>query len=249
MLLVIPAIEIKNGKCVRQVQDVDGCKYSDDPIEMAKMWRKENAKTLHITDLDGVSAGFPVNIKTIKQMVKTVDIPIELGGGLRTFDAVKNALENGIYRTVIGTMLIENPEEAKRCIDRFGPSKVVLGIDAKNYCATIKGGEDSGLTPISIALNARELGFRRIVYTDVLAINNLRKPNFDALKLLAQKIELRITSSGGVSCLEDLLKLQEYEPLGIDSVIIGTALYENKFPCQRLWRMCEAGNYPYTARI
>lgn len=250
MLLVIPSIEIKNGKCARRVQSIGGIPFSDDPVEMAKLWRKENAKSLHVTDVDGALQGHPVNFKIIKQMVETVDIPIELGGGMRTYRDVELALENGIFRAVIGTMLIENPDEAKRTIDKFGASKIVLGIDTKNYRVAIKGGEeDSGLTPVSAALNAKQLGFRRLLYTNVLTDGITRKPNFEAIKLLAEKTQMRITASGGISGLEDLLKLQELEPLGIDSAIIGRALYENKFSCQGLWRLCEAGDFPYTAKV
>ncbi len=250
MLLIIPAIEVKGGKCVQMVQGTQGFVYSDDPVEMAKLWRKENAKTLHVTDVDGAIEGHMVNFDIIRRMVETVDIPIEMGGGLRTFDEVKKAFDGGIFRVVIGTMLIENPEEAKRVVSTFGPTKVALGIDAKNRHVKIKGWkEDSGLTIISLALNAKALGFRRVIFTDILVDGTFRGPNFEAVRMLAEKTGMRITASGGFGGLADLLKMQELEPLGVDSVIIGRALYENKFSCQGIWRLCEAGNYPYTARI
>jgi len=250
MLLIIPAVEIKGGKCVQMVQGMEGFVYSDDPIEMAKLWRKENAKTLHVTDVDGAIEGRLVNFDVIQKMVKTVDIPIELGGGLRTFDEVKKALDIGIYRVVISTMVIEQPDEAKRVLDAFGPSKIVLGIDAENGIVQTKGWkETSGLTAITVALNAKQLGFRRIVYTDIMREGMMVGPNFDAIKMLAEKTGMRITASGGVGGLEDLMKLQDLESLGVDSVVIGRALYANKFSCQGLWRLCEAGNYPYTAKV
>ena len=250
MLLIIPAVEIKGGKCVQMVQGAEGFVHSDDPIEMAKLWRKENAKTLHVTDVDGALEGRLVNFSVIQQMVKTVDIPIELGGGLRTIDEIRKALDLGIYRVVISTMLIERPDEAKRVLDEFGASKIVLGIDAENGIVQTRGWkEDSGLTAITVALNAKQLGFKRIVYTDILRDGMMAGPNFDAIKMLAEKTGMRVTASGGIGGLEDLLKLQELEPLGVDSVIIGRALYENKFACQGLWRLCEAGNYPYTAKV
>ena len=250
MLLIIPSIEIKDGKCLRSVQGVGGFSYTDDPVERAKLWRKENSKSLHVTDVDGALAGRMVNFDVIQRIVKAVDIPIELGGGLRTFDEVRKALECGIYRVVIGTMLIEEPDEAKRALDAFGASKVVLGIDAENGIAKIQGRHiGSGLTAISVALNAKQLGFRRVVYTDVLVYRTMRGPNLGAIKMLAEKTGMSVTASGGVSGLEDLLKLQELEPLGVDSVVIGRALYENKFSCQGLWRLCEAGNFPYTAKV
>lgn len=250
MLLVIPAIEIKGGKCVQMVQGIEGFVYSDDPMEMAKLWRKENTKTIHVTDVDGALTGRPVNTEVISRMVKTIDIPIELGGGLRTLDDVKRAFECGIYRVVVGTMIIENPDEAKRVLDKFGASKVALAIGAADGRVRVKGWqEDSGLPAISVALNAKTIGFKRIVYTDIQAHGLLRSADFDAIKQLAEATRLRITASGGISGLEDLLKMQELEPLGVDSVIIGRALYANKFACQGIWRVCEAGEFPFTAKV
>lgn len=250
MLLIIPAIEIKNGKCVQMVQGIQGFVYTDDPIEMAKLWRKENAKTLHVTDVDGAMEGRLVNFDVIERMAKTVDIPIELGGGLRTFDEIKRAFDAGMYRVVISTMFIEKPDEAKHILETYGPSKVVLGLDAKNGIVRIGGWqEDTGLTAVSIALNAKLMGFKRIVYTDILLDGMMRGPNFAAIRSLAETTGLRITASGGISNLDDLLKLQEMEPLGVDSAVIGRALYENRFACQELWRLCEAGDYPYTAKV
>jgi phosphoribosylformimino-5-aminoimidazole carboxamide ribotide isomerase len=250
MLLIIPSIEIKNGNCARKVQGIGKSIYSDDPIEIAKLWRKENAKSLHVTDCDGVAAGTPVNFETVRRMVKTVDIPIELGGGITKFEDAQKAFDNGIYRIVIGTMLIDNPSDAKRTLDAFGPSKVVLGLDTRFVYKAIKSNvKSTGFTPLSIAFNAKQIGFRRILYTDVVVDGSRRKPNFKAIRQLAEQTQLKVTVSGGISNLDDLLELQEFEPLGIDSVIIGRALYENKFSCQGLWRLCEAGNYPYTAKI
>ncbi len=250
MLLVIPSIEIKDGKCLRPVQGAAGFSYTDDPVERAKLWRKENSKALHVTDVDGAIAGRMVNFDIIRRMVKAVDIPIEIGGGLRTFDEVRKALECGIYRVVIGTMLIDEPDQAKRAIDAYGASKVVLGIDAENGIVKIQGRNvGSGLTAISAVLNAKQLGFRRVVYTDVLVYRTMRGPNLVAIRMLAEKTGMSVTASGGVSGLDDLLKLQELEPIGVDSVVIGRALYENQFSCQGLWRLCEAGNFPYTAKV
>ncbi|MBI1805231.1 MAG: 1-(5-phosphoribosyl)-5-[(5-phosphoribosylamino)methylideneamino]imidazole-4-carboxamide isomerase [Ignavibacteriae bacterium] len=250
MLLVIPAIEIKGGKCVQMVQGHEGFVYSDDPIEMAKLWRKENAKSLHVTDVDGALAGRLVNFDVIERMVKTVDIPIELGGGLRTFEEVKRAFDAGVYRVLVSTMLIDNPGEAKRIVDVFGASKVVLGIDAENGIVMTRGWKkDSGLTAISVALNAKALGFKRVVYTDITVDGTMRGANLSAIRELAQKTGMRVTASGGLSGFSDLLRLQEFEQYGVDSVVIGRALYANKFSCQELWRICESGDFPYTARI
>jgi phosphoribosylformimino-5-aminoimidazole carboxamide ribotide isomerase len=249
MLLVIPAIEIKEGRTVRTVLGGDGSVYTDDPVETARLYRMENAKSLHVTDVDGAVQGHPVNSDLVHKLVQSVDIPVELGGGLRTFEAVEQAFGMGIYRAVVGTMLIERPDEAKRIIDTFGPSKIVLGIDARNGIVRTHGWvESSGLTAVSVALNAKALGFRRIIYTDTPS-DVTRGVNLQMLRTLAEGTGMRITASGGIGGLDDLLKIQELEKYGVDSVVIGRALYENKFSCQDLWRRCETGRYPYTAKI
>ncbi len=250
MLLVIPAIEIRGGRTTRKVQGTAASEYSDDPVAMARLYRKENAKSLHVTDVDGALQGHPVNTEVVRKMVNSVDIPLELGGGLRTFETVQQAFDLGIYRAVIGTMLIERPEVARRVVETFGPSKVVLGIDATDGIVTTHGWtESSGLSAISVALNARALGFRRVVYTDTGLDGKLRGVNLRMLRDLGEKTGMRITASGGIGGLDDLLKVQELERYGVDSVVIGRALYENKFSCQGLWRRCEEGEYPYTAKV
>ena len=250
MLLIIPAVDIRGGLCVQMVQGTEGYVYSSDPVEMARLWRKENAKSLHVTDIDGALEGHIVNVDPIRRLVSTVDIPIELGGGLRTFEAVKSAFDHGVYRVLISTMLIEKPEEAKRVLEAFGPSKVVLGIDALNGIVATHGWtQSSGLTALSVALNAKALGFKRVVYTDIKLDGTLRGVNLKVLRELAEKTGMRVTCAGGVSGLDDLLKVQELEKYGVDSAIIGRALYENKFSCQGIWRFCEAGEYPYTAKV
>jgi phosphoribosylformimino-5-aminoimidazole carboxamide ribotide isomerase len=232
------------------VQGIEDFAYSNDPVEMARLWRKENAKSLHVTDVDGAFHGRLYNREPIKRMVETVDIPIEVGGGLRSFDAVQEAFDIGAYRVVIGTMAIENPDEARRLIDTFGPSKIVLGIDATDGIVTMRGRvETSGLTALTVALNAKLMGFRRLIYTDTRLDGTLRGVNLNVLRDLAEKAGMRVTASGGIAGLDDLLKIQELEPLGVDSVVVGRALYQNRFSCQGLWRMCEAGNYPYTAKV
>jgi phosphoribosylformimino-5-aminoimidazole carboxamide ribotide isomerase len=254
MLLVVPSIEIKHGKVLQRVQSVsggaNGYAYSDDPIENAKLWRKENSKALYVADIDGAIEGRMANFEIIRKMVETVDIPIMLGGGMRSFEQVKKAFDAGISRAVIGTLFIDNPDEAKKILDAYGPNKVIIGIDARDGMVEIRGrSAHSYLTAVSVALNAKQLGFTRAMYTDIVRYETNSGPNFAALKTLAETVGMKLTAAGGVSGLDDLLKLQELEPLGLDSVVIGRALYENKFSCQGLWRMCEAGEFPYTAKI
>ncbi|HZY10129.1 MAG TPA: HisA/HisF-related TIM barrel protein, partial [Bacteroidota bacterium] len=221
-----------------------------DPIEMAKLWRKENAKCLHVIDVDGAIEGHPVNFEIIERMVKTVDIPIETSGGLRTFEDIKRVFSIGAYRVIIGTMMIDNPDQAKKALDTFSPNKVVLSIDVQNNFVKMMGRkEETGLMPISLALNAKQMGFKRIVYTWTAIDEPMTETHIKDIKVLAEQTRLRVTVHGGIYGLQDLLKLQEIESVGVDSVIIGNALYQNNFSCQALWRICEAGNFPYTAKI
>ncbi len=239
MLLILPAVDIKDGRCVRLVQGELGTEkiYSDDPVHMAILWRGENAKTLHVVDLDGAFDGKMKNLEVLRRMMKAVDIPIQIGGGIRTYDQVKQLFEIGVYRVVLGTSAIDDPELVARCVKDFGARKIVVGIDAMNGVVMTKGWtENTGIEAVSLALNMKSMGVCRIVYTDIARDGMLSGPNFDAIRNIAIKTGLRVTASGGVSGYKDLITLQELEKFGVDSVIIGKALYENRFSCQALWR-------------
>ncbi len=242
MILILPAIDIKDGMCVRLVQGEPGTEkiYSNDPARMAILWRGENAKTLHVVDLDGAFEGQLKNLGAIKKIVDAVDIPVQLGGGIRSYEEIQELFNIGVYRVVLGTAAIEDPELIRRVVKDFGVRKAAVGIDAKNGVVMTQGWQhDSGVDAISLALKMKDLGVCRIVYTDIMRDGMLTGPNFDAIKEMAVRTGLKITASGGVSGFKDLIRLQELEIFGVDSVIVGKALYENKFPCQALWRLNE----------
>ena len=242
MVLLVPAIDIRDGRCVRLVQGEPGTEkiYSNDPVQMAILWRGENAKCLHVVDLHGAFEGSMKNLELIRRMVNTVDIPIQIGGGIRTFEQVKQLIEIGVYRVVLGTAAIEDPELVTRSIASFGKSKIAIGIDAKNGIVMTQGWQnDSGINAIDLALAMKSRGVCRVIYTDIARDGMLNGPNFEAIKEIAIKSELRVTASGGVSTFEDLRTIQELEKFGVDSVIVGKALYENRFACEALWRMNE----------
>jgi phosphoribosylformimino-5-aminoimidazole carboxamide ribotide isomerase len=250
MILVIPAIEIRGSRCVQMIQGVEGYSYSDDPVAVARLWRTENAKTLHVTDVDGADASRLVNIDIIRAMIEAVDIPIMIGGGLRSFGAVKEAFDLGAYRVVVGTMLVDRPDEARRVLQSYGPSKIVLGMNAVDgIVSTHMFSPSTGRFAVDVALKAKLLGFTRVLYTDIRLDGTLRGVDLEMLREMGEKTGMRVTASGGVAGLEDLLKIQELERYGVDSAVIGRALCENKFACQGLWRRSEAGNYPFTARV
>jgi phosphoribosylformimino-5-aminoimidazole carboxamide ribotide isomerase len=242
MILVIPAIDIRDGKCVRLVQGAPGTErvYSDDPVRMAILWRGENAKMLHVVDLDGALEGEMKNVNVIKKIIGAVEIPVQVGGGIRTYEQARDALHVGAGRVVMSTAAIEDPDLIKRLIVEFGPRRIVVAIDAKNNIVQMRGWqEDSGLGAVSLGLNMKLLGTERVLYTDITRDGTLSGPNFSAIKEFAVKTGLKVTASGGISGYQDLRRMQELEQHGVDSVIVGRALYENRFPCQELWRMCE----------
>ncbi len=241
-MLIYPAIDLSGGKCVRLIQGVAGTEkiYCDDPVKMAVLWRGENFKTIHAVDLDGAFGGSMKNFEVIRRMVDAVDIPIQVGGGIRTLDQCERLFTAGVSRVVIGTMALENPDLLGELVAKYTASRIVVGIDAKNGIVKTKGWtEDSGVTAVSLGLNMKSLGIKRIVYTDIARDGMMIGPNIDAIREMALKTGLRITASGGVSGYRDLLKLAPLEQVGVDSIIIGKALYENKFPCQALWRDVE----------
>jgi len=244
VLLIFPAIEIRDGKCLRTVQGAEGAMTTNDPIEMARLWRRENAKSLHVTDVDGYQSGTIVNGDIIREMVKSVDIPIELGGSLRTFEEVEQAIGLGMYRVTVNPSMIGDEKLLRQCLEMFGASKIVVGIVIP--AADKEAAEREALATVA---RAKAGGIKRVLYTDIVHEGAAKHPNYDTIKTLGERTGMRITVSGGVSGLDDLLKLQELESAGVDSVVIGRAMYENKFSCQGIWSMSEAGNYPYTAKV
>jgi phosphoribosylformimino-5-aminoimidazole carboxamide ribotide isomerase len=215
--------------------------YSESPLNMARLFRKENAKVIHITDLDGAVSGKRKNYELIKEITDTVGVPIQLGGGIRTFEIAAQLLnELGVYRIVIGTSAIDNIDLIKKILDEFGKTKIAISVDVRNGFLVKDGWSNvTDIKPIDFALGMKSLGIERIIYQDVSRVGTLIGPDTEALKNIAEQTKLKITAAGGISSYNDLKKIQELEPLGIDSVMMSRALYENSFPCQAIWRMQE----------
>lgn len=244
-LLVIPSMDIKDGKLVRIVQEIPKMGpsvYPDDPIEMAKIWRAENAKCLHVVDFDGAWFGSNKNLPIIEKLIQSVVIPVQVGGGLRSIEKIREVFSIGAARVVLGTAAVTCPELIEQAIDEFGPEKIIVSLDVIQNSVVIQGRkETSALNPVSLGLNMKAIGVKRLIITDVERNGLMLGPNMELIKIMATKVGLRITSSGGISGYRDLISLLELTPLGVDSVIIGRALYENQFPCQELWRIAEYG--------
>lgn len=244
MLLIFPSIEISDGCCVQAVLGGRGTEdlYPNDPIKTAILWRGENAKTLHVIDLDGVRQGKLVNRDTIARMVKAVDIPVQVAGGLQDYDEICDLIGLGVYRVVIGTAAIENPPLVERVIRKFGARKVAISIETcDGVIRTRRETREIPASPLEHTLALKRLGVCRIIYASLDQESGAKVLKFDELRSLAASANIRVTAQGGVHGYEDLIRLQELEKVGVDSVIIGKSLYENRFPCQGLWRLNERG--------
>ena len=231
-MIVIPAIDIKDGKCVRLLQGrmEDETIYGDSPREMALRWQREGAAYLHIVDLNGAFEGRGVNDDAVREIVEAVDMLTELGGGIRDMARIDALLKMGIGRVILGTAAIENPDLVSAAIEKYGPERILVGIDAKNGIAVTRGwAADGGRPAVDLALDMKRRGVARIVYTDIARDGMLVGPNVPETARMAHETGLKVIASGGVSSLDDIQALKELEPLGVDSVITGKAIYEGKF--------------------
>ena len=234
-----PAIDMKNGKCVRLRQGAfkDITVYSEHPEEIAALWQEKGATFLHLVDLDGAQAGRSVNEETIKKIVSSVNIPVEIGGGIRSEEAIKNMLALGVKRVIIGTKAVEEPEFLKDMVEKFGADAIAAGVDAKDGMVAIQGWEQvSTVTATDLCLKMKEYGVKHIIYTDISRDGMLSGPNIPATKKLTEETGLDIIASGGVSCMEDLQALYD---AGISGAIMGKALYEKRVDLEEAVRRFE----------
>lgn len=225
---LFPAIDIKNGQCVRlrqgQFHNIEV--YSQVPVRIAKSFQEAGAAFIHIVDLDGALAGHSVNEDVIKAIVQNVSIPVEVGGGIRTIQDIETKLNLGVGRVIIGTKAVENPHFVREALMRFGNNKVVVGIDAKNGMVATDGWEKiSNYNAVQLALEMKEIGVKTIIYTDISRDGMLSGPNLEHTRDMVEKTKMDIIASGGVSSMKDLDDLNNIPVYG---VIIGKALYENR---------------------
>lgn len=242
MLLIFPSIEIQRGECVHVIHGEPGSEhvYSVDPVRMAVLWRGENAKTLHIIDLDGVKAGGVRNKEMIRKIVEAVDIPVQVSGGIRTIEEIRSLFDLGVYRVILGTAAAESPSLVERIIHEFGSRKIAISIESFRGKVRVHGGtRELNTTPLELGLSMAKLGITRALFSRVADTGTPKVLDIDALKEMAVQTNLRITAQGGIRNYQDLIRLQELEKFGVDSVVIGKPLYDNIFPCQRLWRLNE----------
>lgn len=226
-MIVIPAIDLKDGKCVRLYQgDMNKATiYSDDPVTTALRWQQEGAERLHLVDLDGAVSGTGVNTKVIRQICKAVAIPVQVGGGIRSLEAVERLFFLGVHRAILGTVAYRDPSIVAAACQRFS-NKITVGIDARNGKVAIQGWtEATSLDAIELARQCATMGVSEIVYTDISRDGTQQGVNIDATLALAQAVSLPVIASGGVASVWDIQRLAQCEAKGIKGVIVGKALY------------------------
>jgi len=237
-MIIFPAIDLRHGKCVRLLYGDPNQQttYSDNPLAMAQTFVEAGAAWLHIVNLDGAfedSAGAKQNHQAIQDILDNLDVSIQVGGGIRTATHIENWLELGVTRVILGTVAAENPAQVAGLIDRFGPDKIVVGIDAKAGKVATRGWQDlSELDAIRFGQEMRAMGVTHTVYTDISRDGALTGSNSAASKKMAEATKLRVIISGGVASLDDIhqaMAIKSEYPDYIEGVIIGRALYEGKF--------------------
>lgn len=221
---IYPAIDIKDGNCVRLLQGrfSDVTVYGDNPVAMAKKWESMGGEFIHVVDLDGALKGHGVNAEIIKNICSSVNVPVQTGGGIRTMEDIETKLNCGINRVIIGTKAVSNPEFIREAVAKYG-DKIVIGIDAKDGRVAVEGWEKcSEFTSVDFAKKMVDLGVKTIVYTDIAMDGTLQGPNVAAMKELASSVQADIIASGGVGNLEHIKSLVD---ANVEGVIVGRALY------------------------
>ncbi len=229
---VIPAIDLLNGQCVRLYQGdyAQSQVFDENPVAVAQQWAEQGATWLHLVDLDGAKAGHPVNQEAIAAIVslmnrRSVNVPVQVGGGLRDRQSVADLLALGVQRVILGTVAVEQPMLVQELCQEF-PGQIVVGIDARNGKVATRGWlETSEVEAVSLAQQMANLGATAIIYTDIYRDGTMQGPNREALRELAEAIAIPVIASGGVSSITDLLNLLALEPIGVSGAIVGRALY------------------------
>jgi phosphoribosylformimino-5-aminoimidazole carboxamide ribotide isomerase len=226
-LIVIPAVDLKDGRCVRLSQGrmEQETVYSEHPVQMAQQWESKGAERIHVVDLNGAVAGKPFHQSLIKEMVRSIQIPIEVGGGIRDFDTLENYLSFGVRWVILGTAAFNNRPFIEEACHRF-PERVILGIDAKGGKVAIQGwNEVVSLEAIDLAKQVEGMGLSAIIFTDIEKDGMSTGLNFESTQKLSRSTSIPVIASGGVSRIEDIGHLLELEPDGVIGVIVGRALY------------------------
>jgi phosphoribosylformimino-5-aminoimidazole carboxamide ribotide isomerase len=221
---IIPAIDLRNGKCVRLYQGDYGKEtvFSDDPVAVALRWQSEGARRLHIVDLDGAARGEPGNMDTIEDILAVIDIPLQVGGGIRNMETVEQLFAASVDRVILGTVAIENPDLVKEACQSFS-DRIIISIDAKDRMVATRGWlQESAVIASELAGKMIELGVRRFIYTDISRDGTLTSPNFEAIADFLSQVSAPLIAAGGISSVHHLTRLAE---MGVEGAIVGKAIY------------------------
>jgi phosphoribosylformimino-5-aminoimidazole carboxamide ribotide isomerase len=241
-MLIIPAVDIRGGKCVRLRQgrlDAETV-FSDDPVAMGLKWQEAGARWLHVVDLDGAFSARPQNLEVIRRLRRALAIPMELGGGIRTLDTMAAYVDLGIDRLILGTVALKDPELAARACAEY-PGRIAFGLDARDGLLAVEGWtETSRRTALEVARSLAPLRPAALIYTDISRDGVKRGVNLTATRTLAEAIDLPVIASGGVSSLDDIKALLPLEPLGVVGVIVGRALYDGNLDLAEALRVAQS---------
>ncbi len=238
-MLLLPAIDLKNGCCVRLLQGKaeDETIYSENPAEMALSFQEAGAKRLHLVDLDGAFKGLGANISSIKSIIAAISIPVQVGGGMRTAEDVARMLDLGVTSIIVGTMAVKKAEILQDLLKQFSGDQILLGIDARNRKVAVEGWQEgTEIDDVEFALKWKKDGIQRVIFTDIARDGMLTGPNMEALKDFAIRSGLKIVASGGVASMDDLEQLKTLEAYGVDQVISGKAIYEGKLDLKEIFK-------------
>ena len=237
-MIIFPAIDLRGGRCVRLTQGEpdDETVYGEDPVAIARRWVEAGARWLHVVNLDGAFAGqlqsepgecgLPINLCRLRDIAAETDLPIQFGGGLRTFEDIELVLSLGASRVILGTIAVRQPEWVSEALDRFGPERVVVGIDARNGVVATQGWQEiSHLDAVDLGRQMAQRGVYWVIYTDIQRDGMLSGVNVSATAALAVQTGLSVIAAGGVASLDDVRALQAVESSGVMGVVIGKALY------------------------
>lgn len=221
---IYPAIDIKDGKCVRLIQgDMNKATvYDEVPVRAAVKWQDIGAACLHVVDLDGAVNGKMCNTKTVEDIIKSINIPVQLGGGIRDMDTIEALLDIGVEKVILGTAALKSPDLVRQAVEKY-PCNIVIGIDARDGYVAVEGWQKtSGVKALNLAKQMESLGIKTVVFTDIWRDGMLQGPNFSGIVEIIENTSLEIIASGGISRMEHLLKLKK---MGASGAIVGRALY------------------------
>ena len=230
-MLIFPAIDLRGGRCVRLFQGdyAQETVYDEDPCRVAREFEKQGAEILHVVDLDGARSGTPANLEIVSAICHAVKIPVQFGGGVRSLETARRALEMGVHRVVIGSKLLAEPEFAEAIFAALGES-AAAGIDAREGRVAVAGWTETSDTPAAdLARRIEALGAHRFIVTDIARDGALQGPNLDFLRTMAAAVQGKVIASGGVSSIDDILAIRHLGAPNLEGVIVGRAIYEGKF--------------------